>query len=92
MYVGETSCTLRVRMTQHRSDITHNEDTPVAAHLSQPGHQPRVMVLESALRDVIQRKILESQWIARLRSAATVLSRDDGIEITEVERSTPFNA
>ena len=55
-------------------------------HFSQQGNQPRVLlVLESAPREVIQREVLKSQWTARLmRSAATVLSRDDGIEITQV--------
>ena len=87
VYIGETGCTLRTRMTQHRSSIRHKEDTPVAEHFGlQPGHQPRVMVLESTPREMAQRRIVEAKWIARFRrsSSVSLLNRDDGIDIIQV--------
>ena len=86
MYVGETGCPLRTRMTQHRGSIRHGEDTPVADHFRTPGHLLRVLILQSTPREVIQRRIAEAEWIAHFRAepSATVLNRDDGIDIVQV--------
>ena len=87
VYVGETGCPLRTRMTQHRAAIKNAEDTPVGVHFNQQGHEPRVRVLDSAPTNVIQRRILEAKWIRHFKqhSMVTLLNRDDGADILALD-------
>ena len=82
-YVGETGCPLRDRMNQHRSTIRNNSDTPVSHHFRN-GHDLKVLAIQHAPADTLQRRILERQWIERLQREDCLLhliNRDGGIEI-----------
>ena len=86
VYIGETGCTLRERMTGHRYTVAHNEDTPVADHFTQVDgthHKMRVAVLAQAPDDTRLRRILERRWIEKMKNkpALTVINRDDGVDI-----------
>ena len=83
VYVGETGCKLRERMTGHRSAINNKIDTPVAEHFQLAGHHLRVSVIQSASEDVMKRRTVERMWINRLRQQTHVrlLNRDDGLDI-----------
>ena len=69
VYVGETGCKLRQRMTGHRSasNLNNNTDSTVAEHFKQAGHHMRVSVIQSAPEDIMKRRIIEHIWIKRLR-------------------------
>ena len=58
-------------------------DTPLAAHFNTHTHMMRVSVLQGASADVLRRRILERQWIQRLRNHGSfvVINRDDGIDV-----------
>ena len=86
VYIGETGCALRKRMTEHRSDIRHRMDTPLAEHFHLSGHLPRVCVLSSAPQDGIRRHIIEAQRSARFRESDSlvVLNRDNGGDILQL--------
>ena len=86
VYVGETGCKVRKRMNQHRFDISHHNDTPVAAHFSLPGHNLQISVLQSTQDSVIMRRLIERTWISRIRSMPGyfVINRNDGISILQL--------
>ena len=82
----ETGRPLRERVTNHRYAIKHGAcgvDTPVATHFNKHTHTMRVSVLQGASADVLRRRILERQWIQRIRNqgALVVINRDDGIDV-----------
>jgi len=83
VYIGETGCTLRTRMTQHRMDIRNIHDTPVAEHFSLSGHTPEVCVLDSTSDDMALRRIVEAKWIGLFKASRNrnVLNRDNGADI-----------
>ena len=82
VYIGETGCTLRARMTQHRSTIRNGEDTPVAQHFALPGHTPNVCVVDSTPCNTTLRRIAEGRWISNFKKVTSVkvMNRDDGAE------------
>ena len=45
VYIGETGCPERERMSRHRFSIRHLEDTPAAEHFTQPGHEMKIAVI-----------------------------------------------
>ena len=72
-YVGETENALRVRLTGHRSDISHRRlDRPVAHHFNQPHHSLKdltIMIIEKIYReDANFRKLKESYWIETIKT------------------------
>ena len=72
-YVGETENALRVRLTGHRSDISHRRlDKPVAHHFNQPHHSLKdltIMIIEKIHReDANFRKLKESYWIETIKT------------------------
>ena len=79
----ETGCSLRDHMNGHRSSINNGGDTPVAVPFSQSCHHMGVMVLQQAPSGVIQRRLVEKDWIARFARQDTfvVVNRDDGLDI-----------
>ena len=66
---------------QHQYAVRHQQDTPVAEHFSR-GHTMQVSVLELALEDALQCRLLEKKWIKRFRTlpAHNVINRDDGVD------------
>ena len=70
-------------MNGHRSSINNGGNTPVAVHFSQSGHHMGVMVLQQAPSGVIQRRLVEKDWIARFarQDTSVVVNRDDGLDI-----------
>ena len=82
-YVGETGQKLRERVTSHRGDIKHQQDTAISAHFNLTGHEMRISGLERASTDVTLRKLKEKHWISVIRTHTTYtcLNRDDGISI-----------
>jgi len=76
-YIGETGNTLRTRLNQHRSDILHNNDTPVATHFNLPNHgivDLRITILQSGpftdtpILEEIHRRHAENKWMNQFRS------------------------
>lgn len=69
-YVGETSKTLRERMTQHRSCIKNKKITPIAIHFNSPQHSfldMRAIAIEQLqINEDRVRKIKEKEWQNRL--------------------------
>lgn len=68
IYVGQTSNTLRERLTGHRSDISLQTDKPISIHFNSPGHSIkhlRICALEwlSNPEGLTSR---EMKWIKRL--------------------------
>ena len=72
-YIGETENALRVRLTGHRSDISHHRlDRPVALHFNQPHHSLKdltIMVIEKIYREDAQlRRQKERYWIETIKT------------------------
>ena len=73
-YIGETGNSLRDRFNQHKSDIAHYKNTPVANHFNLPQHS--LLDLTLAPLEQIQhsenedntRKIREQNWIEKTNS------------------------
>ena len=57
VYIGKTGCLLRDRITRHRFSMSHNLDTRVVEHFSQPGHYLTVSVLQSPQEDAVIRRL-----------------------------------
>ena len=82
-YIGETGCRLQKRMNGLRHTIRHQQDTPVADHFQQPGHDLPVSVLQATPQDVTKRRALERSWIVRFQNSSEfqTINRDDGLDL-----------
>jgi hypothetical protein len=73
-YVGQTSQTLKERLTDHITDIHRkNRETNIAKHFKSPGHsehQLNIRGICKAPRDTSKRLALESSWINLLSTYA----------------------
>src|SRR5215813_2514280 len=70
-YVGESSNSLRTRLTNHRFDINSNRDTPVGRHFNLPDHSLaylQVTGIESNFKSNIVRKQRESYNIHKMNT------------------------
>ena len=76
-YVGETGNTLRTRVNQHRTDIQHHDDTPVAHQFNLADHyltNLRITILQAgpfsvnAVLEGIYRRNVESCWMNKLKT------------------------
>ena len=71
-YVGQTSTTLRRRITSHRSSITTKANNLVSKHFNQPGHSVRnlkCIAVERVYTETIEaRRRRENFWIDKLKT------------------------
>jgi tripartite motif-containing protein 2/3 len=71
-YVGETSRTLRERLTDHRSNIKTKKPTPISVHFSTPMHSfqdLRIIAIEKIpeqTNSLLNRRDRENYWIKKL--------------------------
>lgn len=73
-YVGETSGSLRDRLTQHRSTINTKKNTPVALHFNLPDHSASDLRVQGILscggKNCLKyRRLMEHTWIDTLQTA-----------------------
>ena len=66
IYIGKTSNSIRQRMNEHRSDIKHNRNKPVAEHFNKPDHtlqNLRLAVIKKVKGKTKQQREVEEQKI-----------------------------
>ena len=94
-YVGETGNTLRTRVNQHRTDILHHNDTPVAHHFNLVDHDLtnlRITILQAgpfsdnAILEGIYRRNAESCWMNKLKT-----TQRNGLNIRDSTFVIPFS-
>jgi len=73
-YVGETTRTLRERLTDHKSNVRTNKPTPITIHFNQAGHSSadiRIIPIEripDTRNSLLNRKQREKYWIQKLKT------------------------
>ncbi len=76
-YVGETKRSFRTRIKEHKADVRHGRDTPVARHFGTPNHSHECLkaeVIEVLTADpdegttTVTRRKREYYWIHQLKT------------------------
>jgi hypothetical protein len=70
LYVGESGCFLRTRISHHLADISANNQQPISIHFNQSNHSSSDFKFQAIdyNNDITKRRSLESRWIKRLNT------------------------